>query len=151
MDRRAPRPRMVVPLQILVAPAHWGGRTHQLQLLAVACELCARGSSVTYVTSFWAQWRNSTPCYVKVAHERSKHAPLGHSKVRVDSLYVRRAEQSAIAFARSEQHKGSKTTLWKQWGDFAHACELEAARRVRDGHQKCVPAYACHSAVQQGS
>ena len=98
-------------------------------------ELAGRNVSVTYVTSFWAQWSRNTACYVNVAHELSKHEPLPHSKVRVDSLYVRRAEESAIAFARAEPSKtrsstssSTKLSAWKQWGDFAHKCEAAAAR-----------------------
>ena len=42
---------MAAVLHVLVGPAHFGGRTHQLQLLAVARTLAARGHRVTYVTS----------------------------------------------------------------------------------------------------
>lgn len=99
-------------------------------------ELAGHNVSVTYVTSFWALWNRSTACYVKIAHTRSKHRPLPHSRVRVDSLYVRRAEQSAVAFARAEHEpkrsNSSKASAWKQWGDFAHQCGVEAAAsRVR--------------------
>lgn len=38
-------------LSVLVGPAHWSGKTHQLQLFAVARALAERGHDVTYVTS----------------------------------------------------------------------------------------------------
>lgn len=44
-------PALARPLVVLIAPAHWSGRTHQLQLHAVARELAARGHAVHYVTS----------------------------------------------------------------------------------------------------
>ena len=44
-------PPPLPPSSVLVCPAHWGGRTHQLQLLAVVRALAARGHAVTYVTS----------------------------------------------------------------------------------------------------
>lgn len=74
---------------------------------STANELHRRNVSVTYVTSFWAQWSNSTPCFVKVAHERSKWSQSRaqeRSKVRIDSLYVRRAERMVITFARGEAY-----------------------------------------------
>ena len=74
---------------------------------STANELHRRNVSVTYVTSFWAQWSNSTPCFVKVAHERSKWShsrAQERSKVRIDSLYVRRAERTTITFARGEAY-----------------------------------------------
>ena len=37
-------------LRVLVAPAHWGGDSHRLQLVAIARALVARGHRVTYVT-----------------------------------------------------------------------------------------------------
>lgn len=38
-------------LRILVGPAHFGGRTHQLQLHAVSLALAERGHAVTYATA----------------------------------------------------------------------------------------------------
>ena len=72
-----------------------------------ANDLHHRNVSVTYVTTFWAQWSHSTPCFVKVAHERSKWShsrAQERSKVRIDSLYVRRAERTTITFARGEAY-----------------------------------------------
>jgi hypothetical protein len=38
-------------LRVLIAPAHWGGRTHEVQLWAIAAALASHGHNVTFVTA----------------------------------------------------------------------------------------------------
>jgi len=104
--------------------------------LHIGNELAGRNVTVTYTTTFWMRWDRSQHCFVNVRHVRGSTNAGGKksSKVRIDSLYVRSADRDAIAFARVEDARtrlANRTTDWKRWGEFSHACEAQATVRER--------------------